>query len=150
MLPSFVSKSDVLWYMADMTRRRIPLHRKYLYQSLIILPFTAPIALIPIVPNLPGFYCAYRAWSNWKAGIGAKTLQDLLEDDSLTPRASPFFDEIYPPNAYFSVSEYGKRGDELPILLGKESARKIGKYYESDELPVLIERAIMQIKGKAK
>lgn len=53
-------------------------HKKHLWYNLAGIPFTLPLAVIPIVPNIPGFYLAYRAYSNWKAYLGSNHLQDIL------------------------------------------------------------------------
>jgi hypothetical protein len=42
------------------------MHRSKLIWSVVIMPFTAPFMLIPVIPNLPFFYVLYRAWSHWK------------------------------------------------------------------------------------
>ncbi|SMN19904.1 similar to Saccharomyces cerevisiae YDL183C Mitochondrial inner-membrane protein thought to be involved in the formation of an active mitochondrial K+/H+ exchanger (KHE) system [Maudiozyma saulgeensis] len=54
--------------------------RTLVYISLI--PFTLPIALLPIVPNIPGFYLAYRSYCSYKAYIGAKHLKSLLDHET--------------------------------------------------------------------
>jgi hypothetical protein len=33
---------------------------------LIGLPFTIPVGLLPVIPNIPGLYLAFRAWSHFK------------------------------------------------------------------------------------
>ncbi len=63
--------------------------------SLILAPVTAPFALIPIIPNIPFFYVAFRAWSHWRALEGSKHLQKLLADDSFHPQVYKPLDEIY-------------------------------------------------------
>ena len=42
-------------------------HKKYASLSLLGIPFTLPLVLIPVIPNVPGFYLAYRAYCNFKA-----------------------------------------------------------------------------------
>ena len=44
------------------------------------IPISLPFALVPIVPNVPGFYIAYRLYCNVKALLGVKHLDYLLED----------------------------------------------------------------------
>lgn len=55
-------------------------HKKYGLLSLLGIPLTFPLILIPIVPNVPGFYLAYRAYCNFKAYVGAKHLESLFKN----------------------------------------------------------------------
>ena len=57
---------------------RIPYHKSLLIRSLILLPLTLPVAALPIIPNLPGFYVAFRAYSHWKALQGARFLDTAI------------------------------------------------------------------------
>ncbi|KAH3671913.1 hypothetical protein OGAPHI_000099 [Ogataea philodendri] len=54
-------------------------HRKYMFLNLVLLPLTLPFALIPVVPNVPGFYMAYRAYCHFTALNGVKHLRYLLD-----------------------------------------------------------------------
>lgn len=49
-----------------LSTERNAIHRKRLVWSLIGLPISVPFALVPVIPNLPFFYLAYRAFSHWK------------------------------------------------------------------------------------
>ena len=51
--------------LSALAARRTPHHRKYLIWCIVGMPFTAPFALIPVVPNLPFFYLVWRAYSHW-------------------------------------------------------------------------------------
>ncbi|CUM64367.1 uncharacterized protein PRCAT00001969001 [Priceomyces carsonii] len=92
-------------------------YSKHFKQAIICavgLPLTLPLALIPILPNVPGFYVAYRLYCNIKAIYGSKHLGYLLDDtdhrpkensssekkpasdtDHITFTASPILDKIY-------------------------------------------------------
>lgn len=48
---------------------RQPLHAKRMIWSAIGAPLTLPFALVPIIPNIPGFYLLFRAWSHWKGAL---------------------------------------------------------------------------------
>ncbi|AGO11870.1 AaceriADR104Cp [[Ashbya] aceris (nom. inval.)] len=56
-------------------------HMRYLLYCLLALPLTIPIALVPLVPNIPGFYLAYRAYCNFKAYSGARHLESMMQGD---------------------------------------------------------------------
>jgi hypothetical protein len=59
-------------------------HNRYFWLSAIGAPLTLPMAALPVIPNLPGFYLLFRAWSHWKALEGAKHLSYLVEDNHLS------------------------------------------------------------------
>lgn len=58
-------------------------HLKYLIISILSLPLTIPFMLIPILPNIPGFYLLYRSYCHYKAYKGSKILNNLLKNDKL-------------------------------------------------------------------
>lgn len=58
-------------------------HKKYMIWSAIGAPLTLPVALLPVLPNLPGFYLVFRCWSHWKALEGANHLKHLIEDNHI-------------------------------------------------------------------
>lgn len=55
-------------------------HLKYAVLCAIGIPISLPFALVPVLPNVPGFYLAYRLYCNVKALLGVKHLDYLLED----------------------------------------------------------------------
>ncbi|KAG0664103.1 hypothetical protein C6P45_000683 [Maudiozyma exigua] len=59
----------------------IATYKKRTVMYLSLLPFTLPVALLPIVPNIPGFYLAYRSYCSYKAYLGAKHLKSLLNNN---------------------------------------------------------------------
>lgn len=76
---------DQLQLLRDVNR---PHHLKYSIACVVGIPLTLPFALVPIVPNVPGFYVAYRAYCHLKALWGTKNLGYLLESDSSTGPAT--------------------------------------------------------------
>lgn len=75
-------------------------HRKYMIWSAIGAPLTLPVALLPVLPNLPGFYLVFRCWSHWKALEGANHLKHLIEDNHLEFVAS---EQVF--NAYNTAED---------------------------------------------
>ena len=129
-----------------------------------LLPFTAPFALIPIIPNIPGFYVSYRVWSNWKAEKGARILDNLVEQNKLECIKDPILDSLYPQSTLLITgdgkkeaedtgntagSDTGSEGSDI-ILLEQEGIERIRDHYDAIALSVLIERAILQIKNKSR
>ncbi|KAF8523205.1 mitochondrial K+-H+ exchange-related-domain-containing protein [Gautieria morchelliformis] len=82
-------------HMQLILSRRTPHHRKGFYKWLVIAPLTAPFALIPIIPNLPFLYAAWRAWSHYRAWKASEYLQDLIKSNHILPLPSPELDQVY-------------------------------------------------------
>lgn len=62
----YLDEGRVRGLLDKLARERQGIHRSKLIWSIIIMPFTAPFMLVPVVPNLPFFYVLYRAFSHWK------------------------------------------------------------------------------------
>jgi hypothetical protein len=65
----FLKHEKVLETCRQLAVERQPLHRKRMIYSAIGAPLTLPFALLPIIPNIPGFYLLFRAWSHWKGKL---------------------------------------------------------------------------------
>ncbi|RHZ66704.1 hypothetical protein CDV55_107381 [Aspergillus turcosus] len=135
---------------------RQDLHHKKMWWSLIAAPFTAPIALIPVVPNIPFFYLAYRGWSHWRALNGSKHLEYLVEKDLLNPVSFPGLERLYAKrvasvlgnnvsekSASSMVEEVERSEDRL--LLDMADAKKLASILDAPELALEAERAIFQV-----
>ncbi|GAV53114.1 hypothetical protein ZYGR_0AI03960 [Zygosaccharomyces rouxii] len=70
-------------------------HWKQTLWCLSGLPLTLPVVLIPIIPNIPGFYLAYRAYCNYKAYMGARHLQTLHNKSNLQLRDVQGYSELF-------------------------------------------------------
>lgn len=79
---------------------RLPLHRRWMWIWVGIAPLTAPFAIVPIIPNIPFFFCCWRAWSHWR---GKLICPILLVRHSLTctpaHRGARFLNELLNHNA---------------------------------------------------
>ena len=77
----FLSENRVPEVLRQLAVERQPLHRKRMIWSLIGAPLTLPFALVPIIPNIPGFYLLFRGWSHWRGKlnlrIGGLTIANL-------------------------------------------------------------------------
>jgi len=92
--------------------QRTPLHRSGFWRWMIIAPFTAPFALVPIIPNLPFFFCAWRSWSHHRAWKSADYLQDLLESGAIRSEPNDIFSEFYPGGSADLVRVVNKKQSE--------------------------------------
>lgn len=133
--------------------RRTPHHRTGFYKWLFIAPLTAPFALIrelggflsivlsphaisfsAVIPNLPFFYAAWRAWSHYRGNLilyliilsasryshvawkASEYLQGLIKSNHVLPQPSPVLDEVY---ACYAASE--ALADKRPTLASHDS-----------------------------
>ncbi|QLL32378.1 hypothetical protein HG536_0C05470 [Torulaspora globosa] len=78
-----IAESAVTAELRTLCEQGLQYHRKQALLCLLGLPLTIPIILIPIIPNVPGFYLTYRAYCNLKAYLGAKHLKRIM--DTHTP-----------------------------------------------------------------
>lgn len=62
----YLHQGEVPKILQALATERQDLHRRKMYWSLVGLPITAPFALVPVIPNIPFFYLAFRAYSHWK------------------------------------------------------------------------------------
>ncbi|GMM30605.1 Mrx19 protein [Martiniozyma asiatica (nom. inval.)] len=58
-------------------------HKRALIRDILLLPLTIPIALIPLFPNVPGFFLLYRIWCHLKVMAAVKHFAILWKDKSL-------------------------------------------------------------------
>lgn len=83
---SLAATPDMIALLRSHLSERIPYHKRFLIRSLILLPFTLPVAALPVLPNLPGFYVAFRAYSHWKALQGATWLSKKIGEEGTEGR----------------------------------------------------------------
>ncbi|TFK33022.1 mitochondrial K+-H+ exchange-related-domain-containing protein [Crucibulum laeve] len=93
--PSLSSGSEALSELHALITHRIPKHRKGFYTWMVIAPFTAPFMIIPIIPNLPFFFCVWRSWSHYRAWRASQYVESLLNTGAIVPEASESLDKVY-------------------------------------------------------
>lgn len=105
-------------HLRALLEKRTPRHRKGAIFWLAIAPLTAPFMIIrtsydcrartrlltrasptAIIPNFPFFFCAWRAWSHYRAFKASQYLQSFVEHGAILPQASSEFDAIYAEHA---------------------------------------------------
>lgn len=74
----FLDQKRVPDILKKIATERQALHKQRFWGSLIGLPFTIPVGLLPVIPNIPGFYLAFRAWSHFKGAFGDRQPLILL------------------------------------------------------------------------
>ncbi|GAA5883479.1 hypothetical protein JCM16303_003821 [Sporobolomyces ruberrimus] len=139
--PSLLRPEALLEQLEKQLKHREPHHRKSMWKCLILSPFTAPFALLPVVPNFPLFYVLWRAWSHWRAHKASSYLLSLLSSPSsnlsLTP--SKALDKIYSP-----LPAPTKHSESI-LLLQKSQVEKLTEEFGMDfEERKELERAVGQ------
>jgi len=87
--------SAPLAHLRLLLEKRTPRHRKGFWMWMILAPFTAPFMIIPIIPNLPFFFCVWRSWSHYRAYKASEYLEELLQRGAILPEESADLDQIY-------------------------------------------------------
>ncbi|KAL9108259.1 MAG: hypothetical protein Q9227_006997 [Pyrenula ochraceoflavens] len=130
------------------------LHRKRMWWSLVGIPFTAPVALLPIIPNIPFFYLTFRCWSHWRALNGSKHVEFLLENKLLQYQNSSVIDKIYAHNSAGLLSSFSLRShsDPLPqatdgeeMLLTNSSHKAFAEALDYPEIGMEVDRGVRQV-----
>ncbi|KAL8777942.1 MAG: hypothetical protein Q9194_002273 [Teloschistes cf. exilis] len=139
-------------------------HTKWMWGSIIGMPISAPVALLPVIPNLPFFYLLFRAWSHWKARSGSQHIDFLLGRQLVHLTRSSSLDLAYAlgrmdasmktldlevkdavegdPNSKPGV-EPAMEAERM--LLTQSSGRVIADVVEVPELVEHIQRAVKQV-----
>lgn len=87
--PYFQKPSTILSQLYQFRDENYSKHLKYSTLCAIGIPLSLPFALLPVVPNVPGFYLAYRLYCHLKAFVGVKHLDYLLEERDASPGRKP-------------------------------------------------------------
>lgn len=125
--------------LRDMVDRRMSLHRRQLIYNAIGIPVTAPLMIVPVIPNIPMYYFMWRAWSHWRALSSARYLQGLLQHDSIVPSTDPAMAEIFArnqndmPQELRSLPQAGAIADKFDFVLCTEQLKQIVKLYGLNE-----------------
>jgi len=100
-----LQKESVLDILKRLSTDRQGLHKQRLIGSIIAMPFTIPVGLLPIIPNFPFLYLAFRAYSHWRALNGSKHLEHLSGASLLMPKAQGMLDSIYTAGLIYPTRE---------------------------------------------
>jgi hypothetical protein len=173
MFPGRFLKQDRLpGILHNMAKERQLMHRSKLTWSIIIMPFTAPFMLVPVIPNLPFFYVLYRAYSHWTALKGSKTLEFLLKHNLPTPTPSAALDEVYTAGLMYPTRQLSraaptpteKEAEDVSMVVHQQTnnetedvmvlqrwnGKLIAEQFELPDMEVEIERAVEQVQTSIK
>ncbi|KAL4943151.1 hypothetical protein BDV06DRAFT_190615 [Aspergillus oleicola] len=151
-----IKEEKLLPMLHKLSKERQDLHRRRMWWSFIASPFTAPVALIPLIPNIPFFYLVYRGWSHWRALNGSRHLQYLVEKNLLQPISYPGLVDLYAKRVSCTIDDIDRekpaaemvenveKSDDR-ILLRMEDAKKLATILNAPGLALEAERAIIQV-----
>lgn len=168
---SLLAVDKVPQILRSLATDREGLHKQRLIWCFVGMPITAPVALLPVIPNLPFFYLVYRAWSHWRALSGGKHLQFLIKNNLLALTPSPIVDEVYAAqkaplpstpeptadskerivdNADPVLPDGTQNPDGETMLLSQANGKKMTQALDLPQLEVELERAIWQVETAIK
>jgi len=165
---ALIPQDKVMDVLRTLGTERQALHKRLLIWSFVGMPISAPVALIPVIPNIPFFYLVFRAWSHWRALSGSQHIEFLLDSKLVTPKPSAVLDTLYSAGVMQAVRDNtlirtkgstikssssinkGNGGGEEVVLLQPWNAKLMAKALEIPELEVELERAIWQVEKSLK
>ncbi|KAI9696241.1 MAG: hypothetical protein M1836_005794 [Candelina mexicana] len=148
----FVKESRIGDILRRIGTERKRLHTKWLWWSIVGMPCVAPVALIPIIPNIPFFYLAFRAWSHWRDkslyNSYPNPALDVLYTAGLINKAphnnaKPDLKDSRDVSTETSGQPSGLQEEKM--LLQQWNGKLIAQALEVPELEVELERAIWQV-----
>ncbi|KLO12193.1 hypothetical protein SCHPADRAFT_854179 [Schizopora paradoxa] len=90
------SSPSPLTHLQQLVVQRTPSHRKGFYKWMAITPVTFPLKLIPVIPNIPFFFCVWRSWHHYRAYKASSYLESLLLlRNAIIPQPDSALDRIY-------------------------------------------------------
>ncbi|KAJ7462123.1 mitochondrial K+-H+ exchange-related-domain-containing protein [Mycena latifolia] len=94
--PAVLSGPQSLDHLRALVEERIPLHNRGIMVWIFFAVLSAPLKLIPIIPNFPFYFCAWRTYSHWKAKRAAAYIQSLLHNNRIVPQPFKTLSTVYP------------------------------------------------------
>lgn len=163
----YLKQERITEILTKLAQERQGTHRSKLIWSVVIMPFTAPFMLVPVIPNLPFFYVLYRAWSHWKAYHGCKYIELLLQHHQPKPNSSWALDEAYTAGLMYPTRQISraaprpteKEADRVSdvvhqqtnnesedvMVLQRWNGKLIAEQFDLPDMEVEIERAVEQV-----
>lgn len=141
--PRFQKPAALLSQMQRFQEALLPYHKKWAILCAIGIPLTLPVALLPVAPNVPGFYLTYRLYCHIEALRGANNLGHLIDakaTDSAT--SNLLFQEIEELDSSF-ISSATATGNET-LVVNSESIDKIVGITGLEEMREDLTRAYKQ------
>ncbi|TQS36119.1 hypothetical protein Golomagni_03439 [Golovinomyces magnicellulatus] len=151
-------KHDIHKTLGKLSTERQHFHMSRMIFSFIGMPISAPLMIIPVIPNLPFFYLVFRAWSHWKALTGSRHLEYLLDNNLITPKPLSILDDLYcyekyPIDKNLPIAKNRASNTFLSretMLLCESKSKIIAEALNVPELESELGRAVRQVKKELK
>lgn len=151
--PTFQNVDNILTQLYRFRDENYATYRKYTILCAIGIPVSLPFAIVPVIPNIPGFYIAYRFYCNLKALLGIKHLdyllarpEDLTSSDTqhLTFVSQSIIDDIY--QKYNSKHELivDSVQEEERLIITQEIIDQVTKQLELPQIHEDLSKALRQ------
>lgn len=85
-----------------------------------------------VIPNFPFFFCAWRAWSHYRAFKASQYLQSFIQHGAILPQASSELDTIYAEHAPVPPGSEAPKAS-LPDSLHPSQAEKVASDADASE-----------------
>lgn len=145
-----VSEGSVTTELRALCEKGLHYHRKQALLCLLGIPLTFPVILVPIIPNVPGFYLTYRAYCNLKAYLGAKHLKKIIETQ--TPRLAfqdlEAYDKIWHRGASRDATASCDATQQETLLLNEQNLAPILSLLEIPEMRLDLEKVVKQERAR--
>lgn len=147
-----LSKHTVVSELQSLYKNGIDYHKKHTILCLLGIPLTIPVILVPIIPNVPGFYLTYRAYCNFKAFLGAKHLRNIMENHIPTLQFKDVegYDEIISNGEKNATGKDQEKDQTEKLILNNENLPRILDLLEIREIRMDLEKVINQEQGRLK
>jgi len=150
---TLIPEETVLAVLRKLGTERQNFHRSTMIWSFVGMPITAPVALVPVIPNIPFFYLVFRAWSHWRALSGSKHVEFLLDKNLIMLKSSKILDELYstgqqpfvPKPASDAKGAVHSDVDAERMILHMSNNSRIAESLEIPDLKVELDRAVWQV-----
>lgn len=143
--PQFQKPSTILTQLYSFEEETKKRHTRQAILCAIGIPITLPFAILPVVPNVPGFYLAYRLYCNIKVLLGIQHLDYLLENKQHTEH------EVADETTVNDTSHITfKSVDGLDLLYAKynESRLLLNELVQEEETVIINEEIIEELVEK--
>ncbi|WFD25963.1 hypothetical protein MNAN1_000936 [Malassezia nana] len=140
--PSLVSPSTVIESIRRMASLRQPHHSRLLMYNIVGFLVSTPLFVVPAIPNLPGYYMMWRAWSHYRAYKACTSVSTLLEQGLVDMAPDAALDDVYTQN-----EETQPLSHDWELIMGPERAHKL---IHSFELPEQCRVDLMRASKQAK
>ncbi|GAB7350212.1 hypothetical protein MBLNU459_g0870t1 [Dothideomycetes sp. NU459] len=163
---NFLQSARVPSVLQALATERQSLHKKNMLLSVAAMPLTIPVGLLPVIPNVPFLYLAFRAWSHYKALYGSKYLEACLNRNLTKPSPSNTLNELYAAGLMHPSREDSRKavlptadesieianrfsaqtnGETDVMLLKRWNGKLLAEKFQLPGMEIEIERAVEQV-----